>query len=89
MRSRPTLPIVGSTGTAILNGTVTAKEKLLAQAQNWSEHDAEVALQAVEQQAELAAYLDAEAKLSSTELQARENTWATGNARAAVREEPW
>lgn len=40
-------------------------------------------------QAELAAYREQEARLSVSELDAREDRWAEVNAREAVREERW
>lgn len=58
---------------------MTAKEKLLAEAPRWSEAQATTALQAAERESELAAYLDAEAQLSPTERDARENGWAAAN----------
>lgn len=68
---------------------MTAKEKLLAVAPSWTEAEATAALRVVEAHAQLAAYLDEEAQLSSEALDAREDTWAEQNARDAVREERW
>lgn len=68
---------------------MTAKDTLLERAPLFTEAQATVALRAVETQAELADYLDQEAKLSDEDLQARERAWAESNAREAVREEPW
>ena len=69
--------------------TVSAKEKLLEQAPRWTDAQATAALRVDEAQAGLAAYLDEEMKLSSAELNTRENRWAEANACEAVREEPW
>lgn len=68
---------------------MTAKEKLLAVAPSWTEAEATAALRVVEAHAQLAAYLDEEAQLSSEELDAREDAWAEQNARDTVREERW
>lgn len=68
---------------------MTAKEKLLEEAPGWTDAQAIAALRAVETQDGLAAYLDEEAKLSSNELDRREDRWAEANAREAVREESW
>ena len=70
-------------------GNVTAKEKLLERAPNWTEVQAEAALRVVEAQIELADHLDDEAKLSAQEIEAREDRRAEDNAREAIREEPW
>ncbi len=68
---------------------MTAKEKLLERAPRWSEAQATAALRVVEAHSELAEYFEAEAKLTASELQAREDQWAVANARALIREEPW
>ncbi len=68
---------------------MTAKEKLLEEAPGWTDAQVIVALRAVEIQSGLAAYFDNEAKLSTNELDGREDRWAEANAREAVREEPW
>jgi hypothetical protein len=68
---------------------MTAKEKLLEEAPRWTDAQATAALHAVEVQTGLAAYFDEEAKLSTSEFDAREDRWAEANAREAVREEPW
>ena len=68
---------------------MTAKELLLAQAPSWTDAQATAALRVVQAQAELAAYLEDEAKLSPEELDNREDDWAQGNAREAIREERW
>jgi hypothetical protein len=67
---------------------MTAKEKLLERAPTWSEEQAEAALRVVEAQSELADYFDAEAKLTPSELKARDDRRAEANARALIREEP-
>ena len=68
---------------------MSAKEQLLRQAPSWSEAQATAALRVVEAQSELAEYFEAEAKLTASELHAREDQWAQANAREAIREEPW
>jgi hypothetical protein len=68
---------------------MTAKERLLERAPDFTEAEATAALRVVEAQAELARYFDKEAKLSTDTLDKRENTWAETNAREAIREEPW
>lgn len=68
---------------------MTAKEKLLAEAKGWTEEQAEAALRMVAAQAELAAYLEQEARLAVSEVDAREDRWAEANARQAIREERW
>ena len=68
---------------------MTAKEKLLERAPAWSEEQAEAALRVAEAQIELAEYFDAEAKLTPSELEAREDRRAEANARQMIREEPW
>ncbi|MGA8354001.1 MAG: hypothetical protein WB698_07540 [Solirubrobacteraceae bacterium] len=68
---------------------MTAKDTLLERAPLFTEAQATAALRAVEAQAELADYLDEEAKLSDEALEMRERAWAETNVREAVREEPW
>jgi hypothetical protein len=68
---------------------MTAKEKLLEEAPQWTDAQAIAALRVVEAQIGLAEYFDEEAELSTEELDAREDRWAEANAREAVREEPW
>jgi hypothetical protein len=46
-------------------------------------------LAVAEAQTELETYFDAEAKLTPSELKARENRRAEANARELIREEPW
>lgn len=82
-KSRPALP-----GSAIVND-VTAKEKLLELLPGLTETQAEQALHAIEQNAAIAGYLDAESKISAAELATREDAWAAASARDAVREESW
>lgn len=68
---------------------MTAKQKLLERAPLFSEAQAAAALRAVEAQAELATYLDEEARLSPDELDRREDEWAEASAREAIRDERW
>ena len=68
---------------------MTAQEQLLERAPGWTEAQATAALRVIEAQADLAAYFDGESKLSTAELDAREDRWAEANAREAIREEPW
>jgi hypothetical protein len=68
---------------------MTAKELLLQEAPTWTEEQATAALRVVASQTEFAAYLNDEAKLSTEELDAREDRWAKANAQEAIREEPW
>jgi hypothetical protein len=68
---------------------MTAKEMLLERAPRWSEAQATAALRVVEAQSELAEYFEAEAKLTPSELKAREDRRAEANARALIREESW
>lgn len=68
---------------------VTAKEKLLAEAPQWTDAQAVAALRVIAAHDELAAYLDDEANRSAEELDAREDHWAEVSARDAIREEPW
>jgi hypothetical protein len=75
-------------GRSILD-PMTAKEKLLELLPKLTEAQAERVLHAIKQNAALAGYLDAEAKLSPAELAARENAWAAASARDAVRQQPW
>lgn len=70
--------------------SVNAKVKLLLErAPHWSEAQATAAMQAAERESELGAYLDAEQAMAPAEQDAREDEWAAGNARDAVREQPW
>jgi hypothetical protein len=64
---------------------MTAKEKLLQQAPQWTDAQATAALRVVEAHEGLASYLDEE--VPSTEE--REDRWAAANAREAIREERW
>jgi hypothetical protein len=68
---------------------MTAKEKLLERAPDFTEAEATAALRVVDAQAELARYFDEEAKLSSETVDERERAWAEANAREAIREESW
>jgi hypothetical protein len=68
---------------------VTAKELLLERASSWTEAQATAALRVVEAHTALATYLDEESRLSSDELDAREDAWSQANVREAIREEPW
>jgi hypothetical protein len=68
---------------------MTAKVRLLAQAPSWTEAEATAALRVMEAHAQMAAYLDDEARLSNEGLDAREDAWAEQNAREAIREERW
>jgi hypothetical protein len=68
---------------------VTAKERLLRDARQWTDAQATAALRVVASQAALAPYLDDESKLSAEELDAREGHWAEASAGDAIREEPW
>jgi non-ribosomal peptide synthetase component E (peptide arylation enzyme) len=68
---------------------MTAKELLLREAPQWTDAQATAALRVVASQTELAAYLDDEAKLSTKELDTREDRWARASASQAIREEPW
>jgi hypothetical protein len=68
---------------------VTAKEKVLELAPEWSEAQATAALRVVQAQSELAEYFEAEAELTPTQLREREDRRAQANARALIREEPW
>jgi hypothetical protein len=77
------------TPTTIIESAMTAKEKLLERAPEFTEAEATAALRAVEAQAELARYFDAEAALSSDALDERERVWAEANVREAIREESW
>jgi len=69
--------------------SMTAKELVLERAPSWTEAEATAALRVVEAQSELAEYFEAEAKLTPSELKAREDRRAEANARELVREEPW
>lgn len=68
---------------------MTAKEKLLERAPELTEVQAEAMLRVLKAQDELEAYFDAEAKLTPSELKAREDRRAEANARELIREEPW
>jgi hypothetical protein len=68
---------------------MTAKELLLERAPGWSEAQATAALRVVEAQNELAEYFEAEAKLTASDRQTRDDQWAEANAREAIREESW
>ena len=68
---------------------MTAKEKLMERAPRWSDAQARAALRVVEAHDELAAYFDEEARLTPSELKAREDRRAEANAREMIREEPW
>ena len=68
---------------------MTAKEKVLEQAPSWTEAQATAVLAVVEAQRKLEAYFEAEAKLTPSELKAREDRRAEANARALIREESW
>ena len=69
--------------------SMTAKEKLLERAPELTEVQAEAMLRVLKAQDELEAYFDAEAKLTPSELKAREDRRAEENARELIREEPW
>lgn len=62
---------------------------MLEQAPSWTEAQATAVLRVVEAQTELAEYFDEEAKLTPSELKAREDRRAEANAREIIREEPW
>jgi hypothetical protein len=64
---------------------MTAKEKLLQQAPQWNDAQATAALRVVEAHDELASYLDKETSSADED----EDSWATANAREAIREERW
>jgi len=68
---------------------MNAKQKVLERAPQWTESQAAAALRVVEAQVELSEYFDAEAKLSKSELKARDDKLAEANARELIREEPW
>ena len=69
--------------------SMTAKERALELAPQWSEAQAAAALRVVQTQDELTEYFEAEAKLTPEQLQARDDRRAEANARALIREEPW
>lgn len=69
--------------------SMTAKERVLELAPQWSEAQAAAALRVVQAQDELTEYFEAEAKLTPEQLQARDDRRAEANARALIREEPW
>jgi hypothetical protein len=77
-----------SAASATLGG-LTAKEKLLERAPELTEVQAEAMLRVLKAQDELEAYFEAEAKLTPSELKAREDRRAEANARELIREEPW
>jgi len=68
---------------------MSAKEKVLELAPQWSEAQAAAVLRVVQAQDELAEYFEAEATLTPEQLQARDDRRADANARALIREEPW
>jgi hypothetical protein len=68
---------------------MTAKEKLLERAPDFTEAEATAALRVIDAQAALARYFDEEAKLSSETADERECAWAEANAHEAIREESW
>ena len=68
---------------------ITAKERLLERVGEFSEAEAEAMLRVLKAQDELETYFDAEAKLTPSELKAREDHRAEANARELIREEPW
>lgn len=47
------------------------------------------ALRVVDAQEQLAAYFEDEAKLSTEQIEARDECWTQSNARESIREEPW
>ena len=65
---------------------MTAKEKVLEQAPSWTEAQATAVLAVVEAQRKLEAYFEAEAKLTPSELKAREDRRAEANAREMIAE---
>lgn len=65
---------------------MTAKEKVLEQAPSWTEAEATAVLAVVEAQRKLEAYFEAEAKLTPSELKAREDRRAEANAREMIAE---
>jgi hypothetical protein len=68
---------------------MTAKERLLREAPQWTDAQATAALRVVAAHAALASYLDDESKLSAEEHNARGDNWAEASAREAIHEEPW
>jgi hypothetical protein len=68
---------------------MTAKEKLLERARDFTETEAVAALRVIDAQAELARYFDEETQLSADAADERESAWAEVSAREAIREEPW
>ena len=68
---------------------MSAKEKVLELAPQWSEAQAAAVLRVVQAQDELAEYFEAEATLTPEQLQARDDRRADANARDLIREEPW
>ncbi len=69
--------------------SMTAKEKVLEMAPQWSESQAAAALRVAQAQDELTEHFEAEARLTPEQLQARDDRRAEANARALIREEPW
>lgn len=65
---------------------MTAREKVLEQAPSWTEAQATAVLAVVEAQRKLEAYFEAEAKLTPSELKAREDRRAEANARELIAE---
>jgi hypothetical protein len=89
-REQPAEVGAGLAGERTIIGLVmTAKEKLLERAPDFTEAEATAALRVIEAQTELARYFEEEAKLSGDEVDAREKVWAEANAHEAIREEPW
>jgi hypothetical protein len=68
---------------------VTAKEKVLKDAPDWSEAVATAVLRVVDSQTKLEAWFEAESKLTPAEVKARDDARAEANARELIREEPW
>jgi hypothetical protein len=68
---------------------MSAKEKVLELAPQWSEAQAAAVLRVVQAQDELEEYFEAEARLTPEQLRARDDRRAAANARALIREEPW
>jgi hypothetical protein len=81
---RQVTPVAGAT----LWG-VTAKEKVLKDAPDWSEAVATAVLRVVDSQDKLEAWFEAESKLTPAEVKARDDARAEANARELIREEPW
>jgi len=68
---------------------VTARERVLREAPEWSEATAVAVLSVVRAQTKLERWFEEESKLSDQELRQRDARRAEANARAAIREEPW